>query len=88
MTNEQLSILLTSIKKSLDTAIDTADSLIVHDSRHKEGRYVGKSPFPAIAAIGKKNQEEWQEYDGDAIALDVIRKESEALQAYIDGLAL
>ncbi|MDH3325878.1 MAG: hypothetical protein OEM38_04070 [Gammaproteobacteria bacterium] len=88
MTNEQLSLLLTSIKKNLDTAIDTADSLIVHDSRHKETRYVGKAPFPAMAAMGKKNPEEWKEYDGDAIALDVIRDESEELQKHIDALAL
>ena len=88
MTDAQLSILLVSIKKSLDAAILAADESIVNEDRHKKERYIGNSPFPSIATIGKKNPEDWGEYEGNVIALDVIRAESESLQGHIDSLAL
>ncbi len=72
MTNEQLKILIFNIVARLEDAISVADDNLDDVPRHKLKRYIGKALVPAFSA--KNNSEDWEQYEGEVIALDPIKE--------------
>lgn len=86
MTNEQLQILMLNVVSRLEKAIEEADAGLENVPRHKGQIYTGKASMSGLAALCKKNPEDWKETEEMAIALDPIAELAEELRLQAQAL--
>lgn len=91
MTNEQLAVLLRQYHSRFADALERADaSLDDGVEREARWRYVGKTAYPFTLARFFSNRlthpEDWEEYPGDASALNPLREVLDGLEMSIAQL--
>ena len=88
MTDLQLQILLLNIVARLEAAIIEADLSLENVPRHKGQRYIGKARLPGLAALSKKNPDDWEETEESPVALTELIEVVGDIRSQADALSV